>query len=303
MKADSGNSHIKPITLVGGYLGAGKTTLINRLLTQPELPSDTAILVNDFGDINIDESLIRSESDNGNIIGLSNGCICCSISDDLSQALDQLNALPIAQVILETSGVAEPARVWQHCHYPGFSPKATVVVVDAVNFHQRSQDKYVGQLVTAQTVQADLLVVSKTELNSHFQLDSLTPLMTSRDTKLIETILGWQREGTSGAFESRIPLLPTFSAQTWHQETAVSRESIEASLTALGSSVQRVKGWIETESGVMQVDKVGADLSIKRFDYNTKPSILGLVFIFHVDQNAGESSNPLADWALAKTAS
>ena len=303
MKADSGNSHIKPITLVGGYLGAGKTTLINRLLTQPELPSGTAILVNDFGDINIDESLIRSESDNGNIIGLSNGCICCSISDDLSQALDQLNALPIAQVILETSGVAEPARVWQHCHYPGFSPKATVVVVDAVNFHQRSQDKYVGQLVTAQTAQADLLVVSKTELNSHFQLDSLTPLMTSRDTKLIETILGWQREGTSGAFESRIPLLPTFSAQTWHQETAVSRESIEASLTALGSSVQRVKGWIETESGVMQVDKVGADLSIKRFDYNTKPSILGLVFIFHVDQNAGESSNPLADWALAKTAS
>ena len=303
MKADSGNSHIKPITLVGGYLGAGKTTLINRLLTQPELPSGTAILVNDFGDINIDESLIRSESDNGNIIGLSNGCICCSISDDLSQALDQLNALPIAQVILETSGVAEPARVWQHCHYPGFSPKATVVVVDAVNFHQRSQDKYVGPLVTAQTVQADLLVVSKTELNSHFQLDSLTPQLTSRDAKLIETILGWQREGTSGAFESRIPLLPTFSAQTWHQETAVSRESIEASLTALGSSVQRVKGWIETESGVMQVDKVGADLSIKRLDYNTKPSILGLVFIFHVDQNAGESSNPLADWALAKTAS
>ena len=303
MKADSGNSHIKPITLVGGYLGAGKTTLINRLLTQPELPSDTAILVNDFGDINIDESLIRSESDNGNIIGLSNGCICCSISDDLSQALDQLNALPIAQVILETSGVAEPARVWQHCHYPGFSPKATGVVVDAVNFHQRSQDKYVGQLVTAQTAQADLLVVSKTELNSHFQLDSLTPLMTSRDTKLIETILGWQRGGTSGAFESRIPLLPTFSAQTWYQENAVSRESIEASLTALGSSVQRVKGWIETESGIMQVDKVGADLSIKRLEYNTKPSILGLVFIFHVDQNAGESSNPLADWALAKTAS
>ena len=303
MKADSGNSHIKPITLVGGYLGAGKTTLINRLLTQPELPSDTAILVNDFGDINIDESLIRSESDNGNIIGLSNGCICCSISDDLSQALDQLNALPIAQVILESSGVAEPARVWQHCHYTGFSPPATVVVVDAVNFHQRSQDKYVGQLVTAQTAQADLLVVSKTELNSHFQLDSLTPLMTSRDTKLIETILGWQREGTSGAFESRIPLLPTFSAQTWYQENAVSRESIEASLTALGSSVQRVKGWIETESGIMQVDKVGADLSIKRLEYNTKPSILGLVFIFHVDQNAGESSNPLADWALAKTAS
>jgi G3E family GTPase len=123
MNAPSANSSTKPITLIGGYLGAGKTTLINRLLNQPELPSGTAVLVNDFGDVNVDESLIRSEFDNGNIIGLSNGCICCSISDDLSQALDQLNTLPIAQVILETSGVAEPARVWQHCLYPGFSPK------------------------------------------------------------------------------------------------------------------------------------------------------------------------------------
>ena len=119
MKADSGNSHIKPITLVGGYLGAGKTTLINRLLTQPELPSDTAILVNDFGEINIGESMIRGESGNSNIIGFSNGCICCSISDDLSQALDQLAALPNAPVILETSVVAEPARHRTHCDYPG----------------------------------------------------------------------------------------------------------------------------------------------------------------------------------------
>lgn len=303
MNAPSANSSTKPITLIGGYLGAGKTTLINRLLNQPELPSGTAVLVNDFGDVNVDESLIRSEFDNGNIIGLSNGCICCSISDDLSQALDQLNTLPIAQVILETSGVAEPARVWQHCHYPGFSPKATVVVVDAVNFHQRSQDRYVGPLVTSQTAQADLLVVSKTELNPRFQLDSLTPQLTNQDANLIATILGWQREGAFRARESSLPLLPTFSAQTWYQEHTVSRDSVEASLTALSSSVQRVKGWIETEAGIIQVDKVGTSLSIKPLEDKAKPGILGLVFIFHVDQNSGESSNPLADWALAKTAS
>ena len=104
MSSQAPCSHIKPITIIGGYLGAGKTTLINRLLNQPELPSGTAVLVNDFGDINIDESLIQSESDNGNVIGLSNGCICCSISDDLSQALDQLNTLPITQVILKPAG-------------------------------------------------------------------------------------------------------------------------------------------------------------------------------------------------------
>lgn len=303
MKAESASSRIKPITLIGGYLGAGKTTLINRLLAQPELPSGTAILVNDFGDINIDEALIRGKSDNGNIIGLSNGCICCSISDDLSQALDQLSTLPIAQVILETSGVAEPARVWQHCHYPGFSPKATVVVVDAVNFHQRSQDKYVGPLVRAQTAQADLLVVSKTELNSRFALHSLTPQFTNRDATLIETILGWQREGASAALQRRTPLLPTFSSQTWHQEGAVSQHSIKTALRALDASVQRVKGWVETETGVLQVDKVGANLVIKRLAHDAKPSILGLVFICSVDQNSGSRGNPLADWELARTVS
>lgn len=303
MSTGSASSRIKPITLIGGYLGAGKTTLINRLLSQPEVPAGTAVLVNDFGDINVDESLIRSDSHNGTIIGLSNGCICCSISDDLSQALDQLNTLPIAQVILETSGVAEPARVWQHCHYPGFSPKAIVAVIDAANYHQRSQDKYVGPLVKSQTAQADLLVVSKIELNSCFQLDSLTPQLTNRDTKLFETILGWQRNGAQGAYESSAPLLPTFSAQTWYQDSPISRDSIEASLTALDSSVQRIKGWIETEAGVMQVDKVGSSLSIKPLKHHTKPRVLGLVFIFHVDPNADSQNNPLTGWALAKTAS
>ena len=303
MSEPASNSHIKPVTLIGGYLGAGKTTLINRLLNQPELPSGTAVLVNDFGDINVDESLIRSESNNGNVIGLSNGCICCSISDDLSQALDQLNTLPITQVILETSGVAEPARVWQHCHYPGFLPKAAVVVVDAVNFEQRSKDKYVGALVKAQIAQADMLVLSKTELNPHFQLNNLTPQLTSRDTKLIETILGWQRAGAHAALASETTKLPRFSAQTWYQEEAVSQRDIDTALRALDASVQRVKGWVETDAGVLQVDKVGANVAIKRLEQDAKPNILGLVFIFYVDQNPRTQGNPLTDWEWTKTAS
>lgn len=303
MSMQSPNSRLKPITIIGGYLGAGKTTLINRLLNQPELPSGTAVLVNDFGDINIDESLIRSESNNGNVIGLSNGCVCCSISDDLSQALDQLSALAITQVFLETSGVAEPARVWQHCHYPGFSPKAAIVVVDAVNFLQRSQDKYVGPLVNAQIAQADLLVVSKTELNSRFQLDNLTPQLTSHDANLIETILGWQRESAPASLESKLLRQPQFSARTWHQESAVSHYSIETALKALDASVQRVKGWVETEKGVLQVDKVGTNLVIKQLEHDAKPTMLGLVFICCVDQNSGQRGNPLTDWNLARTVS
>ena len=79
-----------PITLIAGYLGAGKTTLINQLLNSEKLPANTAVLVNDFGDINIDEQLIVNGSQADNVIGLANGCVCCSISDDLTAALEQL---------------------------------------------------------------------------------------------------------------------------------------------------------------------------------------------------------------------
>ena len=109
MNNNAANIYSVPITLIGGYLGAGKTTLINKLLSHPGLPLGIAVLVNDFGDINIDESLIRSESDEGTIISLSNGCICCSITDDLCKALDELHELAVQHVIMETSGVAEPA--------------------------------------------------------------------------------------------------------------------------------------------------------------------------------------------------
>ena len=72
-----------PITIVGGYLGAGKTTLINRVLNHAGDLNGLAVLVNDFGDVNIDAELVRDNSPDGQIIGLSNGCVCCSILDDL----------------------------------------------------------------------------------------------------------------------------------------------------------------------------------------------------------------------------
>ena len=282
-----------------GLSWGGKTTLINRLLNQPELPSGTAVLVNDFGDINIDESLIQSESDNGNVIGLSNGCVCCSISDDLSQALDQLNTLPITQVILETSGVAEPARVWQHCHYPGFTESSRRG--HRCGQLRSTQQRQIrgGTLVSAQTSQADLLVVSKSDLNPRFRFNGLIPQLSSQDAKLIGTIMGWQRDVDSPAATPQTGRSPEFSAQTWYQEEAVvPRPHLEASLHGLDTSVQRVKGWIETDEGFVQVDKVGEHLSVKRLTASDKPNLLGLVFIFHVTEKDGARGNPVAAWPV-----
>ena len=98
-----------PLTVVGGFLGAGKTTLLNHLLRQTK--QRLAVLVNDFGAINIDAELVASH--NGNTISLANGCICCSIGDNLVEALVDLTrqrSLP-DHIIIEASGVADPARI------------------------------------------------------------------------------------------------------------------------------------------------------------------------------------------------
>ena len=83
----------------------------------------------------------------------------------------------------------------------------------------------------------------------------------------------------------------------------MSQRDIDTALRALDASVQRVKGWVETDAGVLQVDKVGANVAIKRLEQDAKPNILGLVFIFYVDQNSSPQGDPLTHWEWARTAS
>ncbi|MBT5604116.1 MAG: GTP-binding protein, partial [Gammaproteobacteria bacterium] len=123
-----------PITIISGYLGSGKTTFINQLLATDLLPRNTAILVNDFGDINIDANLIDQVSGDGAIVSLKNGCVCCMLQDDLAQTFEVLRTTEIDQVLLEASGVALPDKLRAQCHYPGYFPQHCAVLVDAENF-------------------------------------------------------------------------------------------------------------------------------------------------------------------------
>jgi Ni2+-binding GTPase involved in maturation of urease and hydrogenase len=269
----------RPITLIGGYLGAGKTTLINRLLNSGRLPSNTAVLVNDFGDINIDEHLIRRGSKADNVIGLANGCICCSISDDLSSALEQLRATAVQRIILECSGVAEPAKARQQCLYPGFYPHATVVLVDAAAHEKRCTDKYVGALARAQVQQADLLVVSKSALNPDFRLGGLLPCVDGEDPGLLDMLLGWQADAGEST-QMNVDSAPQFVAKTFALAEKVSLQRTQVYLRDLPVSVQRVKGFLITDQGIVEVHRVGTQLQIhSRPELNAKPPIFGLVFI------------------------
>lgn len=101
-----------PVTVLTGFLGAGKTTLLNRLLKQPEL-ANTAVLINEFGEIGLDHLMV--EAVDGDTILLAAGCLCCTVRGDLSRALAKLaprvRAGEIARVIIETTGLADPAPV------------------------------------------------------------------------------------------------------------------------------------------------------------------------------------------------
>lgn len=273
-----------PITLIGGYLGAGKTTFINKLLNSGRLPSRTAVLVNDFGDINIDEHLIRSGSKSDQVIGLANGCVCCSIADDLTAALEALKSSVIERVLLECSGVAEPQKARLQCHYPGYYPHASVVLVDALNHAQRCTDKYVGTLVSAQVKQADLIVMSKSTANPDFQLNILLPSVDADAEDAVEIVLGWQ--GTNDSAETGFgDRVPKFFTETWRCQESLSAEKLIQRLDALPASVHRVKGFVATNAGIVEIQRVGTDMQITPWQSLSRPDHLGLVFISHTAEN------------------
>jgi G3E family GTPase len=155
-----------PVTIVGGYLGAGKTTLVNHLLRTAD-GLRLAVLVNDFGALPIDAALI--EARDGNVIALTGGCVCCSFGDDLGeglQALERLVPRP-EHVLIEASGVALPDALAAAVGLrSGFAVEAVVVLADAETVEARARDRYMGDTIRRQLAAADLVVLNKTDLVS-----------------------------------------------------------------------------------------------------------------------------------------
>lgn len=170
-----------PITFVGGYLGAGKTTAINAVLAQADRP--VAVIVNDVGAVNVDAALIRRR--HGDTIELTNGCICCSSIEEMGAAFDLLRsrADPPDHVLVELSGVAEPERMLPWGASAGFTLDGLVVVVGADQLTEGDDlPEWVRNHLRKQVAAADLLILSRTDLVSPAtasralaELDDLAP--------------------------------------------------------------------------------------------------------------------------------
>ncbi len=173
MMTDASSVPMTPmaVTVIGGYLGAGKTTLVNHILRTSD--QRVAVLVNDFGDVNIDVELI--ESADGDTISLANGCICCSLVDGFAAALNTIKEIDPRpeRLVIEASGVADPASVAAYGHSPGLALDAVVVLVDAETVRKRAADKYVGDTVLGQLRSANIIVLNKLDLIDDGQADAV----------------------------------------------------------------------------------------------------------------------------------
>ena len=152
-----------PLTLISGYLGTGKTTLINNLLRTTK--KKIALLVNDFGDVNIDESLIEARTES--VLNIAGGCVCCSYGNELIETLESMNSNEILpdHIVLEASGIALPSKIIQTISLMDFlSFHGTVLLTDASRLRSQLNDLYISDTISLQIEQHDLLVLNKTDL-------------------------------------------------------------------------------------------------------------------------------------------
>ena len=167
-----------PVTVITGFLGSGKTTVLNQLLRAPDL-ADTAVIINEFGEVSLDHLLIEQAIENA--VLLKNGCICCTVRGDILDTIEELfrkretGELPwFRRIAIETTGLADPAPVVhtltdtrQPCHLDGI-----VVTVDAI--HVRAQLRQ-REEARNQVAFADRILLTKTDLVTPEEVDAAEP--------------------------------------------------------------------------------------------------------------------------------
>lgn len=188
---DRGASRRVPVTVVTGFLGSGKTTLVNRILQQSDRP--LAVLVNELGAIDLDSQ--RLVATQGDRLSLSNGCICCTINDRLAETIEDLleRSPQLDGIVIETTGVADPRPIL--LTFSGSSLRdrtrldAIVTVVDAANFNSINLPNSVA---LAQIAYSDILLLNKVDLADPENLENLEKYLRShqKDARILKASYG-----------------------------------------------------------------------------------------------------------------
>ena len=258
-----------PVVLIAGYLGAGKTTFINTLLTNTN--DRLIVIVNDFGSVNIDAALISQQHDD--TIELTNGCVCCAIGGslaDLMLDISDRDTQPDA-VIIECSGVADPSAVAANAYLGGFHLAGVITFVDAVHWSDTANDPLVQHIFWRQIDSADLIVLSKCDLITPTQVSTLQELLRNRRPDVsavstqslqLEKILEFSTQTDTKTFP---PLTnDQFTSTVENVDFALSESELRTYVEALPRNVVRAKGIVTVSSGSFLVQRVGARTDISR---------------------------------------
>ena len=270
---------MKPLWIISGFLGSGKTTVLNSLIASAA-PRAVAVLVNDFGEISVDRSLVRART-GVHVVDLNGGQIFCScISGSFVDRIAELVATPAEMILVESSGMAKPGalgpilREARRRSAEGFHYAGMVTVVEAPRFLKLRQ---VVNAVDEQAVYADLLVVNKRDLVDAHQAQMVTDELTRLNgaARILET--------TRGAIGiADLPGEPTGPAQrvgpagehyrgwdggkphclTWHPEERTARSLEDAVLQRLKAGALRIKGYATDRGTTVLVNGAGNEVEI-----------------------------------------
>ncbi|MFN5697377.1 MAG: CobW family GTP-binding protein [Cyanobacteriota bacterium] len=181
-----------PVTILTGFLGAGKTTLLNHILSNQN-GLKTAVLVNEFGEIGIDNELVVATGED--MVELSNGCICCSINGELLEAVYRILERPdkVDYLVVETTGLADPLPVAMT--FLGSDLRdltrldSIITLVDAENF---GEEILQGEVARAQIVYSDMILLNKCDLVEESRLASLETELRDikQDARILRSVKG-----------------------------------------------------------------------------------------------------------------
>lgn len=253
-----------PLTVVAGYLGAGKTTLINRLLSEDH-GMRLCVMVNDFGAINIDADLLLSADKD--TLTLTNGCVCCTMGADLYMAIgDVLDRRPRPDhLVIEASGIADPIKIANAARAePELAYGGILTVVDGHTMDALVSDPHIGAQVAGQIAAADILAISKVtkdEFSTTAQANVNGPSVFLNEMNEVSPLLVTPR--FAAPFKKTEFRHPTYVSRTYEGKLGMTEQDLRDRIAARPKGIFRVKGHVigdQDQGWLVQV--VGSNVEI-----------------------------------------